>query len=70
MKAPDAPQILGGFQWERQTALLAVRDFGGFAGVISDSSFPSFRRTIEHHVRLIFHIPSFPVANLMVWVTG
>ena len=52
------------------TALLAVRDFGGFAGVVSDSAFPSFRETIEHHVRLLFRIPSFPVANLIVWITG
>ena len=70
MKAPDAPQILWGVSMGAATALLAVRDYGGFAGVISDSSFPSFRETIEHHVRLIFHIPAFPVANLMVWITG
>jgi len=52
------------------TALLAVRDYGGFAGVVSDSAFPSFRETIEHHVRLLFHIPSFPVANMIVGITG
>lgn len=52
------------------TALLAVRDYGGFAGVVSDSAFPSFRETIEHHVRLLFRIPSFPVANMIVWLTG
>jgi alpha-beta hydrolase superfamily lysophospholipase len=69
-KAPDHPQVLWGVSMGAATALLAVRDYGGFAGVVSDSAFPSFRETIEHHVRLLFHIPSFPVANLIVWLTG
>jgi uncharacterized protein len=70
MKAPDQPQLLWGVSMGAATALLAVRDYGGFAGVVSDSAFPSFRETIEHHVRLLFHIPSFPVADLIVWITG
>jgi len=70
VKAPGQPQLLWGVSMGAATALLAVRDYGGFAGVVSDSSFPSFRETIEHHVRLLFHIPSFPVANLLVWITG
>jgi len=70
MKAPDQPQFLWGVSMGAATALLAVRDYGGFAGVISDSAFPSFRETIEHHVRLLFRIPSFPVANMIVWLTG
>ena len=69
-KAPGRPQLLWGVSMGAATALLAVRDYGGFAGVVSDSSFPSFRETIEHHVRLLFRIPSFPVANLIVWLTG
>jgi pimeloyl-ACP methyl ester carboxylesterase len=70
MKAPGRSQLLWGVSMGAATALLAVRDFGGFAGVVSDSAFPSFRETIEHHVRLLFHIPSFPVANMIVWITG
>jgi len=70
MKAPDQPQVLWGVSMGAATALLAVRDYGGFAGVVSDSAFPSFRETIEHHVHLLFRIPSFPVANMIVWLTG
>jgi alpha-beta hydrolase superfamily lysophospholipase len=70
MKAPQQPQFLWGVSMGAATALLAVRDYGGFAGVISDSAFPSFRETIEHHVRLLFRIPSFPVADMIVWLTG
>jgi alpha-beta hydrolase superfamily lysophospholipase len=70
MKAPDQPQVLWGVSMGAATALLAVRDYGGFAGVVSDSAFPSFRETIEHHVRLLFRIPSFPVADMIVWITG
>jgi pimeloyl-ACP methyl ester carboxylesterase len=70
MKAPGQPQLLWGVSMGAATALLAVRDYGGFAGVVSDSAFPSFRETIEHHVRLLFHIPSFPIANMIVWITG
>jgi len=69
-KAPSQPQVLWGVSMGAATALLAVRDYGGFAGVVSDSAFPSFRETIEHHVRLLFRIPSFPVANMIVWLTG
>ena len=70
MKAPGQPQFLWGVSMGAATALLAVRDYGGFDGVVSDSAFPSFRETIEHHVRLLFRIPAFPVANMIVWLTG
>jgi alpha-beta hydrolase superfamily lysophospholipase len=70
IKAPGQAQLLWGVSMGAATALLAVRDYGGFAGVVSDSAFPSFRETIEHHVRLLFRIPSFPVANMIVWLTG
>ena len=70
IKDPAERQVLWGVSMGAATALLAVRDYGGFAGVISDSAFPSFRETIEHHVSLLFRIPSFPVANMIVWLTG
>lgn len=52
------------------TALLAVRDCGGFAGVVSDSAFSSFKETVAHHLRLYFKVPAFPMANLIVAITG
>jgi len=37
LKAPGQPQLLWGVSMGAATALLAVRDYGGFAGVVSDS---------------------------------
>src|SRR5262249_24602262 len=42
----------------------------GFAAIIADSSFLSFRETVAHHLGLIFHLPTFPVSNLIVGLTG
>jgi pimeloyl-ACP methyl ester carboxylesterase len=69
LKAPSQSQFLWGVSMGAATALLAVREYGGFAGVVSDSAFPSFRETIEHHVRLLFHIPSFDCQS-DCWITG
>src|SRR5262249_12646895 len=41
----------------------------GFAAIISDSSFLSFRDTIGHHLKLFFRLPVFPLANLIVAIT-
>ena len=70
MKAPARPQLLWGVSMGASTALLALRDCGGFAAVVSDSSFLSLRDTVAHHLKLYFHIPRFPVANLIVFITG
>jgi hypothetical protein len=52
------------------TALLAARRCPGIAAVISDSSFLSLRETVSHHFTLIFRLPSFPIANLILLITG
>src|SRR6058998_3932455 len=52
LKAPGRAQLLWGVSMGASTALLALRDCGGFAGVVSDSSFLSFRDTIGHHLTL------------------
>jgi len=44
-------------------ALLAAAETPGAAAVISDSSFLSFKDTVDHHVNLFLRLPSFPVAN-------
>jgi fermentation-respiration switch protein FrsA (DUF1100 family) len=42
--------------------------------VISDSSFLSLSDTVRHHWRLFFHLPSFPIADevlyLLAWRGG
>ena len=67
-KAGSRPQILWGVSMGASSALLAAQQCPGAAAVISDSSFLSFRETIAHHVGLLFRLPSFPIANLIVAV--
>jgi len=68
-EAPGRPQILWGVSLGASTSLLAEPRCPGSAAIISDSSFLSFSETIKHHFRLVFHLPSFPVANMIVWLT-
>src|SRR6266850_1598924 len=52
------------------SALLAAKRCPGFAAIISDSSFLSFRDTVSHHLKLFFRLPAFPIANLIVAITA
>ena len=63
------PQILWGVSMGASSAILGAQQCPGFAAIISDSSFLSFRETISHHVGLFFRLPSFPFANLIVALT-
>ena len=69
-QAPDRSQFLWGVSLGASTALLSLRDCGGFSAVVSDSAFNSFRDTVAHHLKLYFHLPSFPVAKLIVLITA
>jgi pimeloyl-ACP methyl ester carboxylesterase len=69
-KAGPRGQILWGVSLGASSAILAAKRCPGFSAIISDSSFVSFRDTVAHHLRLIFRIPSFPIANLIVAITG
>lgn len=52
------------------SAILGAKQCGGFAGIVSDSAFLSFRETVAHHLTLYFHLPAFPIANLIVAITA
>jgi pimeloyl-ACP methyl ester carboxylesterase len=69
-KAGARPQILWGVSMGASSAILAAKQCPGFAAIVSDSSFLSFRDTVAHHLRLIFRLPAFPIANLIVAITG
>ncbi len=69
-KAPGRPQVLWGVSMGASSALIAAKQCPGFAAAISDSSFLSFRETVAHHLGLYFHLPAFPIANLIVAATG
>ena len=68
-EAGGRPQILWGVSLGASTSLLAERRCPGSAAIISDSSFLSFSETIRHHFRLVFRLPAFPVADIIVLLT-
>ena len=68
-EAPGRPQILWGVSLGASTSLLAEQRCPGSAAIISDSSFLSFSETIKHHFKLVFHLPSFPIANMIIGLT-
>lgn len=55
--------VLFGISMGAAAALLAAAETPEVAAVISDSSFLTFDNTIDHHVRLFFKLPTFPIAN-------
>jgi fermentation-respiration switch protein FrsA (DUF1100 family) len=55
--------VLFGISMGATAALLAAAETPEVAAVISDSSFLSFKDTVDHHVKLFLRLPSFPVAN-------
>jgi pimeloyl-ACP methyl ester carboxylesterase len=63
--------VLFGISMGAMTALLAAAETPEVAAVISDSSYLNFKDTSDHHIRLFFHVPAFPLANevrgLMEW---
>jgi len=68
--APGRPQVLLGVSMGASSALIAAKQCPGFAAIISDSSFLSFRETVAHHLGLYFRLPAFPIANLIVATTA
>jgi pimeloyl-ACP methyl ester carboxylesterase len=69
-QAGQRPQVLWGVSMGASSSILAARQCPAFSGIISDSSFLSFRETVAHHLRLYFGLPAFPIANLIVAVTA
>jgi pimeloyl-ACP methyl ester carboxylesterase len=55
--------VLLGVSMGATACLLAAAETPDVAGVVSDSAFLSFDHTIDHHVRLFFRLPPFPIAN-------
>lgn len=68
-KGDGRPEVLWGVSLGASSALLAERRCPGSSAIISDSSFLSFSETIKHHFKLFFHLPSFPIANMVIALT-
>lgn len=49
--------------------LLAAAETPEVAAVISDSSFLNFDDTVKHHLKLFFHLPAFPLAYEIEYLT-
>jgi len=68
------PVIVWGVSMGAAAALMAAAEAPDIAAVISDSSFLSLSDTVKHHWRLFFHLPSFPIADevlyLLAWRGG
>jgi len=68
------PVIVWGVSMGAAAALMAAAESPDIAAVISDSSFLSLSDTVRHHWRLFFHLPSFPIADevlyLLAWRGG
>lgn len=62
VRTPDRI-VLFGISMGATAALLAAAETAEAAAVISDSSFLSFKDTVDHHVRIFLRLPPFPVAN-------
>jgi fermentation-respiration switch protein FrsA (DUF1100 family) len=62
------PVVLWGVSMGAAAALLAAAESPDVAAVISDSSFLSLSDTVKHHWKLFFHLPSFPIANEVIYL--
>jgi fermentation-respiration switch protein FrsA (DUF1100 family) len=62
------PVVVWGVSMGAAAALMAAADSPDVVAVISDSTFLSFRDTVQHHLRLFLHLPTFPLAyEVMYW---
>jgi len=55
--------VLFGISMGATAALLAAAETPGVAAVISDSSFLTFKDTVDHHINMFLRLPSFPFSN-------
>lgn len=64
------PVILWGISMGAAAALLAAAESPDVDAVISDSTFLSFSDMVRHHWKLFFRLPSFPVADQVIYWTA
>ncbi|MBI2191247.1 MAG: alpha/beta fold hydrolase [Planctomycetes bacterium] len=61
--------ILWGVSMGAVTALLVAADHPGIPLVIAENPYDSFVDTVEHHHRLRYHLPRWPMTPLVCWLT-
>ncbi|HEY2930902.1 MAG TPA: alpha/beta hydrolase [Acidobacteriota bacterium] len=62
-KEPHSRVILWGISMGAASAMLAAAEDPTVDAVICDSTFLSFRETVDHHFRLFFRLPTWPIAD-------
>jgi pimeloyl-ACP methyl ester carboxylesterase len=55
--------VLFGISMGATAALLAAAETPDVSAIISDSSFLTFKDTVNHHVKMFLHLPAFPFGN-------
>jgi alpha-beta hydrolase superfamily lysophospholipase len=66
-RRPGAPVLLYGVSMGAAAALLAAAETPGVAAVVADSSFLNIEHTVVHHVKLIFRLPHYPFASVLLF---
>lgn len=66
-RAPHARVLLYGVSMGAAAAILAARETPAVAAVIADSPFYSIEHTVVHHAKLIFGLPRFPFASVLLF---
>lgn len=60
---PDSKILLWGISMGAASAMLAAAEDAGIHAVICDSTYLSLKTTVDHHFRLFFHLPPWPIAG-------
>jgi pimeloyl-ACP methyl ester carboxylesterase len=68
-RAPGDRIVLFGVSMGAAATLLAAAETNGVAAVVADSSFLTWSHTVYHHLAL-GHIPIYPFAPMLVWMTS
>lgn len=66
-RRPGAPVVLYGVSMGAAAALLAARETKEVRAVVADSPFLNIEHTVSHHVKLLFGLPRFPFASVLLW---
>jgi pimeloyl-ACP methyl ester carboxylesterase len=66
-KRPGARVVLYGVSMGAAAALLAAAETPEVAAVVADSSFLNIEHTVVHHVKLIFGLPRYPFASVLLF---
>jgi pimeloyl-ACP methyl ester carboxylesterase len=62
--------VMFGISMGATAALLAAAETPEVSAIVADSSFLTFKDTVNHHVNMFLHLPSFPFGNELRFFIG